>query len=146
FPLKDPRDDAAIEVRLHDGLRFLQSDIGALVPASEAAPLRTLQNDLRQEFDALSDLVLAEATHLRAMGRAEAANAWLQVLSGETIPGLPSVVRTRRAGHGSTHRIVVLLDPAEPKAGDTPRAIAEPTLSAEVAGRMRNFPKAFVEV
>ena len=36
-------------------------------------------------------------------GQADAANAWLQVLSGETIPGLPSVLRTRRNGHGSRH-------------------------------------------
>ncbi len=146
FPIKDPRDDAAIETRLFDGLTFMNTDIGPLVPAGEIMSLQALQADLRREFDALSDLVLAEATHLRAMGRTDAASAWLQVLSGETIPGLPSVVRTRRAGHGSTHRIVVLLELAKAKANDTPRAIAEPALAAEVEARLPTFGAAFVEV
>lgn len=146
FPLKDPRDDAAVETRLHDGLQFLNADVGSLVPSAEVGRLRALQTDLRQHFDALSDLVLAEATHLRSMGRTEAANAWLQVLSGETIPGMPSVIRTRRAGQGSTHRIVVLLDAKQPRRGDTPRAIAEPTLAAEAAARLKNFDNAVVSV
>jgi hypothetical protein len=146
FPLRDPRDDAAIETRLSDGLAFLDANIAAMVPAAEANALRALQSDLRQEFDALSDIVLAEATHLRTMGRAEAANAWLQVLSGETIPGLPSVLRTRRAGHGSTHRVVVLIDPVEPQPDATPRAIAEPALAALADAFLPEFDAAFVDV
>ena len=146
FPLRDPRDDAAIETRLSDGLLFLDADIGSLVPAAEVAPLRALQEDLRVEFDALSDIVLAEATHMRAMGRADAANAWLQVLSGDTIPGLPTVLRTRRTGHGSTYRIVVLVKPVDPKPNDTPRAIAEPALAALAAEFLQGFNAVFVEV
>jgi hypothetical protein len=146
FPLRDPRDDAALEVRLSDGLAFLGVDIATRVPPAEVAPLRALQDDLRGDFDALADIVLAEATHLRAMGQADAANAWLQVLSGETIPGRPSVLRTRRNGHGSGHRVVVLIDPAEPQSGDTPRAVAEPALAALAAQRLANFASAFVRV
>ena len=96
FPLRDPRDDAAIETRLSDGLLFLNANIDRWFRRRELADLRALQDDLRQEFDTLSDIVLAEATHLRAMGRTDAANAWLQVLSGETIPGL-----SERAAHAS---------------------------------------------
>ena len=96
FPLRNPLDDAKVEILLFDGLAFANADLGtlALQPA-EVAPLRKVQTELRTELDALSDLVLAEATHLRIMGQAEGANAWLQVVSGETIPGLPSIVRTR---------------------------------------------------
>jgi hypothetical protein len=146
FPLRDPRDDAALEVRLSDGLAFLAADIAALVSPAEVPPLRALQDELRKDFDALADIVVAEATHLRAMGQADAANAWLQVMSGETIPGRPSVLRTRRNGHGSSHRVVVLIDPAEAQPGDAPRAIAEPALAALADARLDGFDSAFVSV
>jgi hypothetical protein len=146
FPLRDPRDDAALETRLSDGLAFLGVDIATLVAPAEVAPLRALQDELRGDFDALADIVLAEAAHLRAMGQSDAANAWLQVMSGETIPGRPSVLRTRRNGHGSSHRVVVLIDPADPEPGDSPRAIAEPALAELAAARLANFDSAFVTV
>jgi hypothetical protein len=146
FPLRDPRDDEAIETRLNDGLAFLNANIASMVPAEEAAPLLALQDYLRQEFDALADIVVAEATHLRTMGRTDAANAWLQVLSGETIPGHPSVLRTRRTGHGSTHRLVVLIEPVRPDNNATPRAIAEPALALLATTFLNNFDTAVVEV
>ena len=80
------------------------------------------------------------------MGQVDAANAWLQVMSGETIPGSPSVLRTRRNGHGSSHRVVVLVDPADPQPGDAPRALAEPALAALAAARLEGFGSAFVRV
>jgi hypothetical protein len=129
FPLRDPSDDAAIETRLHDGLAFANANLAGAVPSGELAPLQALQRELRDDLDTLADVVLAEATHQRAMGQAEAANAWLQVLSGETIPGTPSVLRTQRNGHGSTHRIAVLLDPAPVAANGNPREIAEPSIA-----------------
>jgi len=146
FPLRDPRDDSALETRLSDGLAFLGVEIATLVSPAEVAPLRALQDDLRGDFDALADIVVAEATHLRAMGQTDAANAWLQVMSGETIPGRPSMLCTRRNGQGSSHRIVVLIDPTEPDSGDTPRAIVEPALAALAATRLANFDSAFVAV
>lgn len=146
FPLRDPRDDAAVETRLHDGLAFANADIAAIVPADDVAPLRTVQLELRDDFDALADIVLAEATHQRAMGQAEAANAWLQVLSGETIPGMPSVLSTRRNGHGSSHRIVVLIDSAAAQEDTSPRALAEPNLAALAASQLPGFDTTFVNV
>ena len=146
FPLRDPRDDAALEIRLSDGLLFMNATIDATFPASEVAPLQALQLDLQKEFDALADIVTAESTHLRMLGQSDAANAWLQVLSGDTIPGLPSVLRTRRQGHSSTYRIAVLMDPQEPRLNDTPRAIVEPTLAALATDKLPQFVQAFVEV
>lgn len=146
FPLRDPRDDAAVETRLHDGLAFASADIAAIVPADEVAPLVAVQTALQDHFDALADIVLAEAAHQRASGQAEAANAWLQVLSGETIPGIPSVLRTRRNGHGSSHRLAVLIGPAAAGGGASPREIAEPSLAALLASRLAGFGTAFVDV
>ena len=139
FPLRDPRDTSALETRLSDGLAFLSVDIATLVSPAEVAPLRALQDDLRSDFDALADIVVAEATHLRAMGQTDAANAWLQVMSGETIPGRPSILFTRRTGQGSSYRIIVLVEPTEPNSRDTPRAIVEPALAALAATRTRKF-------
>ena len=147
FPLRDPRDESALETRLSDGLAFLKANLAApLVEPSQLPALRSLQKDLHEDFDALSDIALAEATHLRTMGQADGANAWLQVLSGETIPGMPTVLRTRRSGHGSTHRVTVLIDTADPRPDAAPRAIAEPALAALVASRLAGFGSASVEV
>jgi hypothetical protein len=146
FPLRDPRDDAAIETRLANGLAFLRADIAALVHPAQVAPLHALQDHLRGHFDALADIVMAEAAHLRGMGQADAANAWLQVLSGDTIPGLPSVLRTRRNGHGSSHRVAVLIPPATPREEAAPRAIAEPALAALAVEWLGGFGAAFVDV
>ena len=146
FPILDPRDSSSLEIRLFDGLRLLGANVATLVSASEVAPVVALQRTLADHFDTLADIVMAEAAHLRVQGQADAANAWLQVLSGETIPGLPSVLRTRRSGHGSSHRIAVLLAPAAPSGNDTPRAIAEPSLAALAAERLGVFGQAVVRL
>jgi hypothetical protein len=147
FPLRDPRDDSAIETNLHDGLAFMNANVAAVFPADDVPALEALHRELREVFDALADVVLAEAAHLRGMGQADAANAWLQVLSGETIPGIPSVLRTRRNGHGSTHRVAVLLEPpGAPPPGAGPREVAEPVFAAFVDGRLAGFDTALVEV
>ena len=145
FPLRDPRDDAAIETNLHDGLAFMNADIAAVVAADEVAPLQALQEELRAVFDALADIVVAEAAHLRTMGQGEAANAWLQVLSGETIPGMPSVLRTARNGHGSTHRLAVLLDRPGAPPDQSPREVAEPVFADFVDAALTDFDTAVVK-
>ena len=48
FPLRDPRDDAAIETRLSDGLSSWMPTLDAMVPPAEVAPLRALQDDLHR--------------------------------------------------------------------------------------------------
>ncbi|RWC50480.1 MAG: hypothetical protein EOS55_00670 [Mesorhizobium sp.] len=137
FPLRDPRDDSGLEIRLFDGMAFIarQLTIG-MGPPGVIGPLVKLQATLREHFDALADIVMAEAVHLRGLGLADAANAWLQVLSGDTIPGLPSVLRTQRNGHASSHRVATLLTPADPAATDAPRAIAEPVLARFAEDRL----------
>lgn len=93
------------------------------------AVVRTI---LADDLDAVSDIIMAEAVHHRAMGAVEVANAWLSVLSGGTLPGRPTFLRTQRPGHAASHRVALLMpqvqlgDPAK----TAPRALAEPGAAA----------------
>jgi hypothetical protein len=119
-------------VRVFDGVRFLASDL-AQFPAADRQQLQPLKATLAEELDALSDLIMAEAAHQRAMGQAEASKAWLNVLSGGTIPGTPQFIRTQRSAQGSTYRLSFVLPQSSPTARPTPREIAEPGLAAFAA-------------
>ena len=101
---------------------------------------------LGEDLDALSDVVVAEATHRRALGQAEAAKAWLNVLSGSPVPGDPLFLRTQRLGQGSTYRVAVLAKPADAPTDASPRQIAEPTLAALAGHVLPNFPALAVAV
>ena len=141
FPILDQRNETGAGRRLFDGRTFLD----AAIPASEPE-LRALQTALRDEFDALADIVLAEAVHQRALGLGEAANAWLQVLSGHPPPGDPVFLRTQRHGQASTHRVTALLAQAEPAAGGAPRAIAEPALALLAVEALPGFTDCLVRL
>lgn len=136
LPLRNVNDGASLEIRLFDGLQFLDADLAVFAPEMHAT-LAQLQATLADNLDTLADLVLAEAVHQRAHGHAGAANAWLQVLSGQPVSGDPAVVRTVRSGHASSHRVLWLLDPAA--AGNAARAIAEPALAALAAAALDGF-------
>lgn len=125
-------------VRVFDGLKFIK---GSLTPftAADRPKLQTLQKVLSDDLDALSDLVLAEAVHRRAMGQAEAAKAWINVLSGSTVPGDPIVTRTQRHGQGSSYRATLLATPVVSAADAAPREIAEPTFAAMAAALLPSF-------
>lgn len=115
-----------------DGLALLQAAPAAL-PAAAVTTLKTVQPNLADDFDAVSDLIMAEAVHHRAMGAVEAANAWLQVLSGGHVPGRPVFLRTQRTMQASSHRLTIVLPDAAPPADPTrssPRRSAEPGLAA----------------
>ncbi len=140
YPIRDQRGDGHAARRMFDGLIFLNASTGV------GSPERTLQGILANELDALSDIVMAEATHQRAIGQAEAANAWLQVLAGHPPPGDPVFLRTQRHGQGSTHRVTTLLEAADPAPADNPRAIAEPSLAASAAAAMPGFAQAVVRL
>ena len=128
-------------VRVFDGVRFMASDL-AQFPADDRQRLQPLKATLSEELDTLSDLVLAEAAHQRSMGQAEASKAWLNVLSGGTIPGTPQFVRSQRSAQGSTYRLSFVLPPGTPPAAPTPREIAEPALAAFAASYLAPFANA----
>jgi hypothetical protein len=143
FPLRNAGDGASLAVRLFDGLAVRDAD-PATFPAAARPVLTDLKTALADDLDTLADLVLAEAVHQRAHGHAAAANAWLQVLSGQPVPGNPAIVRTVRSGHASSHRIAWLLNPAP--AGSGPRAIAEPALAALAAAALARFQNCNVAI
>lgn len=141
FPLLVKANDPTPQ-RLFDGLRFVK---GA-VPTGNAV-LAGLHAALNRDLDALSDLVVAEAVHQRVSGAVDAAAAWLDVLSGGSVPGRPTVLRTQRYGHGSEHRVMLLLpevDPAQP--ASTLRGVADPAFAALAEAMMPDFGTAHVEV
>jgi hypothetical protein len=143
FPLRNPGDGASIGVRLFDGLAICDADPVSF-PAAARAILTDLKGVLADDLDTLADLTLAEAVHQRAHGHAAPANAWLQVLSGQPVPGNPAVVRTVRSGHASSHRIAWLLNPAP--TGSGPRAVAEPALAAITAAALAGFQNCSVAI
>jgi hypothetical protein len=115
--------------RVFDGLRFVKVGVSGF-PAADRQHIDALRGALDDELDALTDLVMAEAVHQRALGAAESANAWLQVLAGDSVPGDPVFLRTLRTGQGSTHRVSLLIDEVEPEPEGSPREMAEPSLGA----------------
>jgi len=148
FPVVDPQSRERITRRSVDGLAFLDSALDTMRPGDRTL-LREVQARLRDELDALADLVLCEATHLRASGQPVAANAWLAVLGGEPVPGEPTFIRTRRSGHGSSHRVVVAFDPvrvATVGPAGPARALVEPSLAAAAEAALPQTASAAVEM
>jgi hypothetical protein len=147
--LRDPESNQRVRLRALDGFALIDSDLEFVSRPADRTLLTALQAELRDDLDALADLVMCEATHLRATGQHTAANAWLAVLSGEPVPGEPTFIRTVRSGHGSSHRIIAAfepvavasLDPATP-----PRELAEPALAAAAAQLLPQVAGAVVDV
>jgi hypothetical protein len=125
-------------LRVFDGLKFISGGLTAFAAADRPA-LQSLQKALADDLDSLSDLVLAEAVHRRAMGHAEAAKSWMNLLSGTAVPGDPIFTRTQRHGQGSTYRISILATPATIPADAVPREMAEPTLAAIAGDLLPDF-------
>lgn len=104
---------------------------------------------MRDDLDALADLVLCEAMHLQASGQPGAAKAWLGVLTGDPVPGEPTFVRTLRSGQDSSHRVMAVFHPvsvADVDAEVPPRDVVEPTLAAAAAKLLPELAAAVVDV
>lgn len=110
--------------------------------AGQQAAINAEAANLIDMLDSVADLMLAEGAYGAAMGNLERAGAALDAISGaKTIPE-PEIVRTKRSGHGLTHRLCLLLPAAPPSpAGEgepdftaSPRARMEPALNAWLAG------------
>ncbi|UZE97472.1 hypothetical protein [Alkalimarinus alittae] len=132
--------------RVFDGLAFLESVISSLAVGENRKPLLSLRKQLYNDFDALSDLVMAEAVHQRAQGAVSAASAWLQVLSGGHIPGEPVFLKCQRHGQGSSHRVSMMLEETEITENDSLRAVAEPAIAALAQQALSGFDSANINV
>jgi len=98
--------------------------------------------DIDDRMDGLGDLSLAESVFQITRGNYGRAGGMLNAISRGDQPPDPDVVTTPRAGTDVTHRLLLLLagPPPRPAAwaaiATRPRAVAEPWLSAWVAGRL----------
>lgn len=115
----------------------LQGDRPAWSAAEEQA-LRAALDSLRDDVDAVADLLLADSVHQLAHGNPERAGATLDSLAaGGQPPPRPQVLDLVRSATPVTHRVLVAVpDSLAPAAGwdgqrrQRPRAVAEPRLDA----------------
>ena len=141
-----PPADEAIEARnVVDGLALIQRastpgnttyPYGKSLPdlgphPDQKAAIEKAVLDLKNIFDAMADLVLAEGVHQAAQGAPDRAAAQLEAQADFIAPPDPDVVRTPARGFALTCRIGLELDPsASAAAADPPRAKAQPALNA----------------
>jgi hypothetical protein len=129
--------------RCIDGLALLEAGTSALMPGKQ----QEVHTVLDDEMDALADLITAEAVHQRALGAGDAAAAWLGVLSGGSVPGKPAVLKTQRYGHGSDHRVSLLLPVGgQARSEAAPRTLGDANFAAMAAALMPRFAQAYIEV
>lgn len=116
FPLKNQSDqdgEAGLSGRhIIDGLAFIQGNM-TVHRTNDRRFYDQLKKKLSDDLDALADLVTAEAVYNRTLGSTEVANAWLQVLSGGSIPGELRFLRTHRRAQASSYRLTQLFSKAE---------------------------------
>jgi hypothetical protein len=122
--------------------------LGALVPAPAGADRDALAAELDKladVYDAVADVMVAEAVHQNVRGNNERAGAVLAALDRQERPPEMEFIRTPRTGTSFTHRVLVLIgDETLP----TPwaaipldaRARVEPRLNAWI-GRLIGDPK-----
>ncbi len=145
YPIKSEQDKEIGARRIFDGLRYMGEDFGNWGALADPIYI-DLQNVLKDEFDALSDIIVAEATHQRAMGNSQAANAWLQVLSGHPPPGLPVFLKTQRQAQGTSYSLMLAFEHKAPALNSVPRAIADPALAAICVTAMPSFSNAMLKL
>ena len=147
YPLPHGEGSIAHQDRLMDGLALAEgadADLAGLT-AGQIETVGRLRAQLADDLDAMSDLTVAEAVHQMAMGNNGAANAWINVLSGDPVPSSTAFVSTHRDGHGSTHRYSLVLDPRA-LGGDNPRELVEPAVGRLAARLIDDFASCAVRV
>ncbi|MCU1428821.1 MAG: hypothetical protein JWL83_2821 [Actinomycetia bacterium] len=116
---------------------------GSWVPPSptELLAIDATLDEAAGAYDAVSDLLLAEAVHQLVQGNtARGAAALDAAAGGDAAPVDPDVVRTPTRAIALTQRVIVLLDDTPPGSNgwspNTPRARAEPRLAAWAEARL----------
>jgi hypothetical protein len=122
--------------------------LGALDPVPPAADREALAGELDRLadlYDAVADIMTAEAVHQTVLGNHERAGAVLAAIDRQEKPPRMDFVRTPRSGLAYAQRVLVLigeekLSPAWTAIGLDARAKAEPRLNAWAA-RMIGEPR-----
>ncbi|MFP8888261.1 hypothetical protein ACLI4U_00610 [Natrialbaceae archaeon A-CW2] len=115
---------------------FFESAAATELPPSDSPAhdeLTKLVEELEDDVDAVSDILIAESVHQLGKGNLEDASVSLEALAtGAQLPE-PTVTSLPRTETGLTHRQLVLLEADEDVADPTTtqlRAVAEPSLEA----------------
>ncbi|HEY5418341.1 MAG TPA: hypothetical protein VIK41_26075 [Gemmatimonadaceae bacterium] len=122
--------------------------LATLVPVPSPAEQTMLAEELDRLadiYDAVADVMVAEAVHQNVRGNNERAGAVIAALDRQDRPPEMEFVRTPRTGTSFTHRLLVLIgDETLPPSWATipldPRASVEPRLNAWIA-RLIGDPK-----
>ncbi|WP_367140978.1 MULTISPECIES: hypothetical protein [Streptomyces] len=105
------------------------------LPAGDAARLRDVIDDVYGDYDAVSDLLVAESVHQAALGNLDRSGAALSAHDRhDRAPGL-DYIASPQSGHAVTHRVAVVLQNAALGKGwpRDARGAAEPMLDAWIA-------------
>jgi hypothetical protein len=136
----------SVNLRIIDGVALAAATSLLNLAAADRAVAMQLQDVLRDDLDAVSDVVMCEAVHQRTLGQSENANAWLQMLSGGPVPGEPVFLRVQRHGQGASHRVALLMHIDAPPASAAPRELAEPTMAAFAEQPLAEFRNVSIPV
>ena len=128
-------DHATIPFRAHPGEAPLDPELAfpALGEPDHQALLAVLDG-LDQRIDSVADLVTAESVHQLVQGNTARSGAALDVTVAGLVPDELDAIRTPMPASVSSHRVLVLIDPALPAAWASGAAhgatLADPVLDA----------------
>lgn len=108
---------------------------------ADYAALRAVLDQLDAHVDEVADLITAEAVHQLVQGNQVRSGAALDVAASGSVPDELEVIRTPRPAYDTTHRVLVLIDPAlTPAWGLTADvgAHADPVLAAWLSHHLPN--------
>lgn len=137
---RDVVDGVAILDRWHLDPSAVLADVAAHsglanLPSGDAASLRIVLDDVYATYDAVSDVLVAEAVHQAAAGNLERSGAALAAHDRQAAAPELDYIATPRAGHTITHKVGVMLqDDAVPVGWiRDARGAAEPLLDTWLA-------------
>jgi hypothetical protein len=132
---RDVVDGVALLERWRDDRGAVLAGLG--VASADRAPVATVLDDVATTYDAVSDLLVAEAVHQTVLGNYERAGAALAAVDRQERPPDPEVVRTPRTGVVYTQKVLVAVGtgPARApwRAARDARSDAAPALNAWAA-------------
>lgn len=126
-----------------DGVRLLEiwrddpARVRGTIEGTFPKSLGEVLDDLETSYDAVGDLLMAEAVYQTTLGNYERAGAALAAMDKQERSPQPEIIRTPRSGHGYTQKVLVVLGGRIPEAWrslrDDPRGMAAAAINAWAA-------------
>ena len=105
--------------------------------AAEQTALNGVADALRNSYDAIADLALAEGVYQAVQGNYDRVASTIAAYTTGNFPPEPGIVDTAPPGIGLTHRFAIQFRPGlSAPAGATPRAQAEPAIDDWLSGML----------